>query len=155
MAHITSFVGDYTAAKLDYLTGAAEACEDDNGYRAGAIAVNIKHARPMHPHGMRMVRDGLMRVGRSTTTGRKSDCKSYTTLTITDAGIKELERLQNVAARKMRKHPGESLGIGIYKPKRKDPKPRDTSTPAERLARRTAAIAFLKEANARAREDRA
>jgi hypothetical protein len=137
--------GSYTAAKADYLDAAMD--EIDGEIRPGHIAVNIKWARPMHPHGMRMVRDGLMTVGRSTTTGRKSSAKSYTILKITAEGQAELARLQKVAARKARKRGPDTSLPDKPGSRRKSPKPRDTSTPAERLARRTAAIAFLKKAN--------
>jgi hypothetical protein len=141
--------GAYTAAKADYLAAAMD--EIDGEIVPGQIAVNVKHARPLHPHGMRMVRDGLMTISRSGIpagkTSRKSSAKSYTILKITPEGQAELARLQKVAERKMRKRGGTAPAIDYPRSKRKDRLAFKPVSAEIRKARKEAAIRFLKEAN--------
>lgn len=73
-------VGDATAARYDFLAAAA---------KGGSIGVNRRHCRPLHPHGLRLVKDGLMTLSRS---GSKS-CR-HTALHITEKGLAELARLR-------------------------------------------------------------
>lgn len=146
--------GAYTAAKADYLAAAMD--NIDGEITRGYIAVNIKHARPLHPHGMRMVRDGLMTISRegicSGKSGRKSSAKSYTVLKITPEGQAELARLQKIAERKTRKRGGTAPAIEYPRSKRKDCKPFKPPSPEVRKARKEAAIKFLKDANKRRSE---
>lgn len=85
--------GAYTVAKMDYLSASYK--EDEP---ARAIAVNRMHARPLHPHGKRMIADGLMTLSRMGTKSSK-----HSALTITQAGIEELNRLRKRQAARDRK----------------------------------------------------
>lgn len=96
--------GDYTRAKLDYLAHAQRMMALDNETHQGSIAVNIKWCRPLHPYGMRMVRDGFFTLSRRGGTGRKSSAKRMSFLTITEEGLAELSRLQRRARKAAKRH---------------------------------------------------
>lgn len=92
--------GDYSAAKLDYLSAAAASIDPESD-RLGGIGVNYSHCRPLHPHGYRMVRDGLMRLDRHSRGGGKC---FISVLIITEEGLAELSRLKKRAAKRARRH---------------------------------------------------
>lgn len=72
--------GEYTTAKLEFLQRAM---------RYWGCAVNRKHCPPLHPHGARMIKDGLV------TLRRDGAAKTRTSrLIITPAGVAELRRLE-------------------------------------------------------------
>lgn len=131
-------VGEYTAAKLDFLAAGKARIDPETGER-GAIYVNHMHCRPLHPHGMRMVKAGLFEIDR----GGLSSSR-HTRLVITDAGLAELARLEKRLARAERRHGSEETGYVRPGTGRK-PVFRQRSK-AERDALRTRAIAWLKSA---------
>lgn len=88
-------VGQATRQKIDFLLAAERA--ETLGF--GGVGVNARHCRPLHPHGLRLVRDGLMTLSRDGGTGRKRSASRRTRLTLTQAGREELARLR-------RKHKG-------------------------------------------------
>ncbi len=102
MARTAPF-GDYTRAKLEFLE-AAHSFPGDLDDPDPSMPVNIKWGRPLHPHGARMVRDGLFTLSRTRATGRKSSNKRVTLLTLTEKGAAELARLQRRADRAARRH---------------------------------------------------
>ncbi|MFZ3584567.1 hypothetical protein ACOI1H_20745 [Loktanella sp. DJP18] len=124
--------GDYTTAKLDYLAAASKRIDAETGERGG-IAVNRMHARPLHPHGLRMIRDGLMRIARHDSFTKT--CR-HTVLVITDDGLAELARLNRRAAKIQRRDDAQTPTLDALK------RPR---IPAIIRARKTRAIAFLAE----------
>ena len=84
-------VGQATAQKIDFLLAA----ERHDALFSQGIGVNDRYCRPLHPHGLRLVREGLMSLSRDRVLGRKR----RTRLAITEKGREELARLR-------RKHTG-------------------------------------------------
>lgn len=128
--------GEYTSAKLDFLAAAGTRIDPETGAR-GTIGVNRRHCRPLHPHGLRMVRDGLMKISRNTSMTLR--CR-HTVLTITDDGVAELARLQKREAKTQRRHEMSA-----------PPMPQKSRSAIVK-SRQTRAIAFMKEAVRRSRE---
>lgn len=93
----TPQVGAYTGAKLDFLGTARDRIDPETG--KGQICVNRMYCRPLHPHGQKMVQDGLMTIARE----GLGKCR-HTFLTITQKGLDELDRLEKIEARRARKH---------------------------------------------------
>ena len=89
-------VGDYTAAKLDYLHAASRKDEND---RILSIGVNRTYCRPLRPHGIKMINEGFLKLERS---GIRT-CR-HSRITITPKGEKELERLQKRADKLKKRH---------------------------------------------------
>jgi len=94
----TAAFGDYTRAKLDFLAAARARIDPETGCRGG-VGVNRRHCRPLAPHGLRMVRDGLMQMTRD---GQR--LSRYSALVITDAGLAELARIERRQKRQARRH---------------------------------------------------
>lgn len=78
-------VGQHTAARYDFLEAGARV-HDSPG---GGVGVNRKWCRPLHPHGQRLVEEGLMTIHRQ---GTRS-C-AHTHLRITKKGLAELTRMR-------------------------------------------------------------
>lgn len=133
--------GDYSAAKLDYLSAAADRIDPETGERRG-VGVNYNHCRPLHPHGYKMMRDGLMRLERYSRGGGKCFMSA---LVITDAGLAELARLQKRAGKRARRHnEGRDVVDARFGRQAKGTPVRRIKFSKDRLAR---AIAFSKGAS--------
>ena len=127
MSDATPF-GAYAAAKLDFMRAALH-IEKVLSIRPGVV-VNTRGTRRLHPHGQRMVQDGLMELIREV---RGERCRR-TVLVVTEEGRAELARLEKRAARTARRH-GATGQL---------PGPVPTQKGRARLDRKTKAIAFLK-----------
>lgn len=137
----TGTFGEYSAAKFDFLSAGADRIDPETGERGG-VGVNYNHCRPLHPHGYRMMREGLMRLERHSRGGGKC---FISVLVITDAGLAELARLQKRAAKRARRHEeGRDLVDMRFGRQRKGTPVRRSKFSQGRL---TQAIAFSKAAN--------
>lgn len=134
-------VGDATAAKIDFLRAGSRVGPETGKTRP--VGVNRMHCRPLHPHGKRLVDEGLMRLVRSGT--KKSQ---HTALVITEAGRAELVRLEKRLARRARKDAGQRALGGYVQPRGKSGSSFPAVQPSgqERRRRRAEAIAFSKRA---------
>lgn len=141
---LLSTVGSYTAAKIDFLDAARARIDLETGRREG-IRVNAQHCRPLHPHGQKMVEDGLMKVRRTSALGPRT---SYTTLVITDKGLDELGRLEN----RMRKREKRHANTNFQPPRQRRSKLSPAKVIQTRNERRAKAIALLKQALAESRK---
>jgi hypothetical protein len=99
------------AAKLDYLSAGRNRIDPETGVRGG-VGVNRTHCRPLHPYGMKMIKEGLMRLTRS---GGGSRTK-HSALVITDKGLEELARLEKRAAAQSRKFASQEPAPGTAGP---------------------------------------
>jgi hypothetical protein len=115
------------AAKLDYLSAGRSRIDPETGLRGG-VGVNRTHCRPLHPYGMKMIKDGLMRLTRS---GRPSS--KHSALIITNEGLEELARLEKRANAHARKYASQDVAPGAQLP-----------GPASRRKASFAAIAYSK-----------
>ena len=77
--NVPTGVGEFTQAKIQFLQAAMR--------RAGH-GINRKNCRPLHPHGKRLLDEGLL------TLRREDIMPRYSYVMITDKGIAELRRLE-------------------------------------------------------------
>ena len=102
MAKSIIHTGDYTAAKLQYLSKAAR-LHPETMIPMGA-PLDCKGGLPSHPYGIRMVKDGLAIIRREIRWSHKNR-RSY--LLITEQGRKELQRLMKRVEKTSRRHAHE------------------------------------------------
>ena len=136
-------VGEYTAAKIDYLGAGRDHIDPETG-RRGGVGVNSNHCRPLHPHGQRMIQEGLMTLERIGT-----DRCRHTVMVITDKGLAEIDRLEHRLRKKERRHGNDPTGYVRPGSTRKTFPP---IAPVDvQIARRARARAWLIEARKQAR----
>jgi hypothetical protein len=101
--HTKGIFGEATASRYDFLKASyREDSADGTGH--ASIHVNRQHTRRLHPHGLRLVKEGLMTLHRE---GAHTQCQ-HTTLTITPKGVEEFQRLHKKLDRKMKRNSGRA-----------------------------------------------
>jgi hypothetical protein len=96
--------GDAARARYDFLLASFSKTADETGHNP--VGVNRRHCRPLHPHGMRLVKEGLMTLGRDVYGWSNTSRTSY--VTITPKGVDELIRLQKILDRKGKRNAGRT-----------------------------------------------